>query len=182
MKMFFFTLIACVALMRGVCEADPSAPASKISHSESPKEAKQTVSANGGKQMEGKPPDEKDDDRRKSIQNDVQTKAGTSKSNTQLAPYPQKQREESAANHNPFRNILSPHRSAVPKNVASTGPSKTNINRPPPARPASVVPLGGPSFNSVRNRTSGLTTIGGPVNEKYGTTAAITGTGVYHKP
>jgi hypothetical protein len=190
MKTFLFIMTAYVALMRGVCDADPSASASEPSHSENsnaaasnrPKEAKQTALTDGGKQMKGKPLDEKTDDRLKSAKNDVQAQAGKAKSNTPPTSNLQKRLEETAANHNPSGNTINPHPPARPASVANIAPSGVSENHRLLARSMGVVSIGGSSFNGSRSHSPGLATVGGPANVKYGTTAAINGTGVYHKP
>jgi hypothetical protein len=158
MKTFLVTIIGCAAVMRGVCNADPSTLASKTSPPESSK-----VAAGNRSNAEHA------------------ALARMPEPNTRPASSLQNPPTETAANHNPPGNIIIPHPPAGLNNVASAGPSKVSINRAPPTSSTGVVRLGGSSLINARNRNPALTAIGGAATVKYGTTAAINGTGIYHK-
>jgi hypothetical protein len=91
----FFTMIVCAALMRGVCYADPLAPASEQSHSESsnatagnhPNDAKRAASVDDGKyQTEGKPSNGNQDNRGQSGPNTATRQFPPQARSTALVP------------------------------------------------------------------------------------------------
>ncbi|HUA68444.1 MAG TPA: hypothetical protein VMA13_07845 [Candidatus Saccharimonadales bacterium] len=182
------------ALMRGVCYADSDAPASQQSQSESsdataginPNDAKHTASVDDGKhQTKGEPSDGKLDDRRASDKKGPGGQVGTAKAEAQQALNRQERLEEIPANHNlpgnTFGNTMNLHQPARSAQTVNGGMLKMDDNSHSPARSTALVPLGGTSFNNVRNRSSVPAVIGGAANS-FKSTAAINGTDIYYKP
>jgi hypothetical protein len=189
----FFTMIVCAALMRGVCHADPPAPASEQSHSESsnatvgnhPNDAKHAASVDDGKhQKEGKPSNGNQDNRHAATNHD---QSGPTTAVKQLPPQApgRQERPDETANNNlpkvPFANAKNFHQSAGPTQTANGGMLKMNDHSRLPAKSTALVPLGETSFNNVRNRGSSPAVIGGAANP-IRSTAAINGAGMNHKP
>ena len=162
-------MIVCAALMRGVCYADPPASASVD---------------NGKHQVEGKPSDGKQDDRRASGEKGPGDQVDATKANIQQ-PSNQPGRSDETANNNlpkgPLANATNLHPLVKPANLAGGGLSKMDDKRPLPARSTALVPLGGPSLNNMRNHSSGLAVVGGAANP-IRNAAAINGTGMNRKP
>jgi hypothetical protein len=194
MKTFLFILTAYVALMRGVCDADPSAPASEQSHSGSsdtaavknPDDAKHAVSIDGEKhQMEGKPLDGKQDDHRASDKKGPGAQASAMQTKAQQASNLQARPDETSAYHNlpgnTFGNAINFKQPGRPLVVANGGLLKMDANGHLPAKSTALIPLGGPFLSNTRNRDSSLAVISGATNPSR-STAAINGTGMNRKP
>jgi hypothetical protein len=168
-----FMMIACAALMRGACYADPPAPLSEQSHSRNsdatagnhPDNARQAALVDSDQNSQG-------------------TQAGEAKANTQQASHRQERPAETANNNlpkGPFANSMNFHQSVRPAGAASGEMLKMEDKSRLPARPTALVPLGGTSFNNVHNQSSAPVVIGGTA-DSVRSTAAINGTGMNRKP
>jgi hypothetical protein len=195
---FFFVMIGCAMLLRGVSYADPFGPASAPpsgssanTASDHPRDVKHTPRVDDGKPpTDGKSPQGNQDDRRAAgNSNDSGSTSGT-RQVSQQALNRQEHSDKTQVNDHSAKSL--PANAAgvrQPVSIQSVGSAKaalaqnkTDNIRGLTVRPPSVIQPAGLLLKEVHNRGPATAVISGTANAKNSMTAAINGTGMNRKP